>query len=87
MSQLDKETLRRIPLEAFSEGKVEVVDEVLAAVEDRLPCVVVAYSLLHDEDHDRLSSESGAPLLARSARLPVIVSRTCLLYTSDAANE
>jgi predicted ester cyclase len=31
MSQLDKETMRRIPLEAFNEGKVEIVDEVLAA--------------------------------------------------------
>jgi predicted ester cyclase len=31
MSQQDKETLRRIPLEAFGEGKVEVVNEVLAA--------------------------------------------------------
>jgi predicted ester cyclase len=31
MSHLDKETLRRIPLEAFNEGKVEIVDEVLAA--------------------------------------------------------
>jgi predicted ester cyclase len=31
MSQLDKETLRRIPLEVFHENKMEVVDEVLAA--------------------------------------------------------
>ncbi len=31
MSQPNKETLRRIPLEAIKEGKVEIVDEVLAA--------------------------------------------------------
>jgi predicted ester cyclase len=31
MSDLDKQTLRRIPLEAFNENKVEIVDEVLAA--------------------------------------------------------
>jgi predicted ester cyclase len=31
MSEVDKQTLRRIPLEVFHENKMEVVDEVLAA--------------------------------------------------------
>ena len=30
MSEVDKETLRRIPLEALNEGRIEVVDEVVS---------------------------------------------------------
>src|SRR5665647_719102 len=56
----------------------------LVLVEDGLPSVVVTYLMLNDDDHDRLSSETGAPLLSRSARLPAIVCYVALLRAANA---
>jgi hypothetical protein len=38
--------------------------QVFTAIEDRLPRRIVVDSLLHDEDHDRLSIDAASPLLA-----------------------